>query len=155
MQRQSGQATLLMVAVVAVLGLTLGLGLFTFYYGEGASYLSDNPEACVNCHVMQEHYDSWVNSSHAHATVCNSCHIPDGPIAKWISKADNGFFHSVAFTLRNHPDPIRIKPRNARIVQDNCVGCHTDLVHEMLGDRRDGAVGCVHCHKDVGHAAWR
>jgi cytochrome c nitrite reductase small subunit len=98
-----------MVAIVAVVGLTVGLGLFTFHYGEGAAYLSDNPDACVNCHIMQEQFDSWINSSHQPATVCNSCHVPDGPIAKWISKADNGFFHSVAFTPQepSRPDPYQ------------------------------------------------
>jgi len=152
----AGQTTLLMLGIAGVAGLALGLGLFTFHYGEGTAYLSDDPEACVNCHIMQEQFDSWIKSSHQPATVCNSCHLPpEGEIAKWVSKADNGFFHSWAFTFRNHPDPIRIKPRNARIVQANCVSCHGDFVHEMFPDRRDGAVRCVHCHMDVGHAAWR
>jgi cytochrome c nitrite reductase small subunit len=152
---RAGQTTVLMLLVAGVIGLAGGIGLFAFHYGEGTAYLSDDPEACVNCHVMQDHFDSWINNSHQPVTVCNSCHLPDGPISKWVSKADNGFFHSVAFTLRNHPDPIRIKPRNARIVQNNCVGCHADFVHEMLPDRREGSVGCVHCHREVGHAAWR
>jgi cytochrome c nitrite reductase small subunit len=139
-----------------VVGLAGGLGLFTFHYGEGTAYPSDDPAACTNCHIMQEQFDSWVKSSHSAFTTCNSCHLPDGPVAQWVSKADNGFFHSWAFTFRNHPDPIRIKPRNLRIAHANCVGCHTELVHEILPDQRSGeAVTCVHCHKETGHAAWR
>ncbi len=145
----------LMLGVAGILGLTVGLGSFTFYYGQGTAYLSQNPEACINCHIMQEQFDSWIKSSHHSVATCNSCHLPKGAITKWISKADNGFFHSWAFTFRNHPDPIRIKPRNARIAQNNCVYCHSEFVHETFPERQDGAVGCVHCHKDAGHAAWR
>jgi hypothetical protein len=60
--------------------------------------------------------------------------VPDGPDhAKWVSKADNGFFHSWAFTFRNHPDPIRIKPRNARYRPGQLRRAVTpDFVHEML-----------------------
>jgi cytochrome c nitrite reductase small subunit len=155
LREQSGQTPLLALGVAAVVGLALGLGTFTFHYAQGTAYLSENPEACVNCHIMQEQFDSWIKSSHQPVTNCNGCHLPKGAVTKWISKADNGFFHSWAFTFRNHPDPIRIKPRNARIVQDNCVSCHLDFVHEMRPADRDGAAGCVHCHKDVGHAAWR
>ena len=98
-----------------VLGLLLGLGSFTFGYGKGASYLSNNPQTCVNCHVMQEHMDSWQNSSHHHVAVCNDCHLPHDYVGKWVTKADNGFFHSLAFTLQNYHDPIRIKPRNKTV----------------------------------------
>ena len=42
------------------LGLLIGLGGFTFIYAKGASYLTNDPNACVNCHVMQEQFDGWV-----------------------------------------------------------------------------------------------
>jgi cytochrome c nitrite reductase small subunit len=38
-------------------GLLVGLGLYTFVYAKGASYLTNDPAACVNCHVMNEQYD--------------------------------------------------------------------------------------------------
>lgn len=49
-------------------GVTAGLGVFTFGYGDGAAYLTNNPAACANCHVMQSHYDSWIQSSHQGVT---------------------------------------------------------------------------------------
>jgi cytochrome c nitrite reductase small subunit len=148
---------LLGVGIAAVFGLLLGLGVFTFTYAEGTSYLSTRPEACANCHIMQEQYDSWTASSHTAVAGCVDCHLPHPTIPKWISKAENGWFHSVAFTLQNHPEPIRIKPRNRAIVQRNCVSCHTGIVHGMLPETgsRGMAVNCTHCHADVGHAAWR
>ncbi|MEJ7606892.1 MAG: hypothetical protein WKF37_11635 [Bryobacteraceae bacterium] len=40
-------------------GAMLGVGLFTFGYARGASYLTNDPQACANCHVMQEQLDGW------------------------------------------------------------------------------------------------
>lgn len=143
----------LSVAVAVMLGALGGLGAFTFGYGEGASYLSNDPHACANCHVMQQHFDSWQNSSHQHTAVCNDCHLPHHPVGKWITKADNGFFHSLAFTLENFHEPIQIKPRNRRVTQRACLDCHGDFVHQMLPAEPGGEMlSRVHCHSDVGHA---
>jgi cytochrome c nitrite reductase small subunit len=139
--------------VAGSIGLAAGLGFFTFGYGEGASYLSNDPQACVNCHVMQGHYDSWANSSHRHVAVCNDCHLSPHPVGKWVTKADNGFFHSLAFTLDDFPEPIRIKERNRRVTQNACLHCHRETVHQMFPTSPDdGMLLCVHCHRDVGHS---
>jgi cytochrome c nitrite reductase small subunit len=135
------------------LGMLGGLGIFTFGYGQGASYMSNDPKACANCHVMDSALDSWQKSSHRHVAVCNDCHLPHHPIGKWITKADNGFFHSLAFTLENFHEPIQIKPRNRRVTQNACLDCHRELVHEMLPSTPGGdMLWCVKCHADVGHA---
>lgn len=145
--------SLLPVLAAAVLGVLAGVGGFTFAYGQGAAYLSDDPAACANCHVMEGHFDSWQASSHRHVAVCNDCHLPPDPAGKWITKADNGMLHSLAFTTGDHPWPLRIKPRNARRTQRACLDCHGDLVHALLPAGADGdTLGCVHCHADVGHA---
>lgn len=136
-----------------MLGMLAGIGFFTFGYGKGASYLSNNPQGCANCHVMQEHYDSWVNSSHRHVAVCNDCHLPHDPIGKWATKADNGFFHSLAFTLQSHHEPIQIKPRNRAVTQSACLNCHGEFAHWMLPSEPQGdMLSCIHCHYDAGHA---
>lgn len=154
--RRLSRTALSLLATAALAGILLGLSLFTFSYAEGTSYLSNNPEACANCHVMWDHFDSWTASSHSAVARCVDCHLPHPTVPKWISKAENGWFHSVGFTLQNYPEPIRIKPRNLAIVQRNCVTCHTGMVHEMLPATVDGeSVSCMHCHQDVGHAAWR
>ena len=57
-------------------GVLLGVGIFTFGYAKGGSYLTDDPAACANCHVMQDHFDSWQKSSHKNVAVCNDCHLP-------------------------------------------------------------------------------
>jgi len=142
-----------MVTFAILLGLLAGIGTFTFGYGKGASYLSNNPETCVNCHVMQGHMDSWQNSSHHHVAVCNDCHLPHDFVGKWVTKADNGFFHSLAFTLQNYRDPIQIKPRNKVVAQGSCIHCHKEVVHSLLpATSGQDMQSCVHCHSDVGHA---
>jgi cytochrome c nitrite reductase small subunit len=145
------------LVLCAFLGVPLGLGAYTFWYAEGASYFSNDPKSCVNCHAMREHYDSWHASSHHAIAACNDCHVPHELAPKLISKAENGFWHSTHFTLQNYPDPIHIRPHNARVLQQNCITCHQDAVGHLL---QNGALGdetnqCVRCHAGVGHGAAR
>ena len=144
---------LLGLAVAVLLGALVGLGSFTFLYGEGISYFSTDPKACMNCHIMRPQYDSWSKSSHHAAAKCVDCHLPHSFIPKYIAKADNGYRHSKAFTLQDFHEPIQITPRNARILQNNCVTCHGELVHPLVAgsSTADNAISCVHCHADVGH----
>jgi len=140
-----------------VAGVPLGLGMFTFRYAEGLSYFSTDPKACVNCHIMNSEYDSWQKSSHHGAARCVDCHLPHELIPKYMAKAENGYWHSKGFTFQDFHEPIQIKPHNSQILQENCLKCHGDLVHEIVrGSTTDrNAVRCVHCHWDVGHGAQR
>lgn len=140
------------IAFAVLLGVLAGVGSFTFGYAEGLSYFSTDPEACANCHIMQDYYDTWIKGSHRHAAVCVDCHLPHGIVRKYVAKADNGFFHSMAFTLDNFHEPIRIKPRNRRITQENCMACHEAIVHQMLPENPGGEMlQCIHCHAGAGH----
>lgn len=151
--RAVARLRLFTIAATAAVGILCGLGAFTFGYGEGAAYLSNDPAACANCHVMQGHHESWLKSSHGKVATCNDCHLYHDFVGKWLTKADNGFFHSLAFTTGDFPDPIRIKPRNRRVTQAACVHCHADFVNALLPAHEGGeAQLCVHCHSDVGHA---
>jgi len=150
-RRRGGAA--LPVLTAAVAGVALGIGAFAFVYGDGAAYLSNDPAACANCHVMQGHYDAWLQSSHQGIAVCNDCHLPPDFVGKWVTKADNGLLHSWAFTTGAFPQPIRIKPRNAARTQRACLGCHDDVAHALLPAEPGGdTVRCAHCHAAVGHA---
>ncbi len=145
--------TFLALLCAGACGILGGLGAFTFGYGDGAAYLTNDPEACANCHVMREQLDSWTKSSHKAVAACNDCHLPHNFAGKWITKADNGFFHSLAFTTDDYPEPIRIKGRNRRVTQAACLHCHSAYVDHMLPATAGGdMLLCVHCHGDVGHA---
>lgn len=140
------------VLLGATLGLLLGLGGFTFIYARGASYLTDDPAACVNCHVMEEQYAGWLNSSHRAAAVCNDCHAPRDMLGKYSTKALNGFWHSFYFTTGGFPDPIRITGRNARVTETACRTCHEGVVTAIDPQpSHQGAMSCAACHRNVGH----
>jgi cytochrome c nitrite reductase small subunit len=145
------------IGICASIGVFLGLGMYTFWYAEGASYFSTDPRACMNCHIMREQFDTWQKSSHHAVAKCVDCHLPHDFIGKYLAKAENGFFHSKAFTLQDFPDPIRIKPRNASILTLNCVHCHQDLVDHLRqhGAFADETDSCVRCHASVGHGSPR
>ena len=93
------------IAVGLAVGLLLGLGGYTFVYARGASYLTNNPDACNNCHVMREQFDGWQRSSHRTVAVGNDCHAPHTLVGKYVTKARNGFWHSFYFTTGTFPDP--------------------------------------------------
>jgi cytochrome c nitrite reductase small subunit len=131
-------------------GVLMGVGLFTFFYADGQSYFYDDPNVCANCHIMQPQFDSWINSSHRNVATCNDCHTPTGFVPKYISKADNGFRHAWAFTFDNFDEPIQIIPRNQRALQNQCLDCHGEMVHQIVDADREPY--CVTCHAEVGHA---
>ena len=79
------------LALSIMLGVMFGAGGYTFYYADGASYLSNNPAACANCHIMNDQYDSWQKASHHAVATCNDCHVPHGLVRKYLSKAENGY----------------------------------------------------------------
>jgi cytochrome c nitrite reductase small subunit len=136
----------------AVIGITAGVGGYTFIYAKGASYLTDDPAACRNCHVMNEQYDGWIKSSHRAVAKCNDCHAPHDKVGKYVTKATNGFRHSFAFTSGRFPEPIHITPHNRQITEHACRNCHQDIVQAidvMHGEARD--VACIRCHEGVGH----
>jgi len=138
------------------IGVTAGLGLFTFVYAQGHSYMSNEPAACANCHIMREQFDSWLKSSHHARAACNDCHTPHSIPAKLWTKADNGWNHSVRFTLQNFAEPIRIRAVNALKLRANCVACHEELISDIRhGGARAEEADCTRCHAGVGHGPRR
>jgi cytochrome c nitrite reductase small subunit len=141
-----------LLAVVVAVGLALGIGAYTFVYARGASYLTNDPRACVNCHVMREQYDGWIAGSHRTAAACNDCHTPPDVVGKYWTKVLNGFWHSFYFTTGRFPEPIRITERNAAVTERACRHCHAEIVAAVdpVSHGHD-RLACVGCHASVGH----
>ncbi len=139
------------VSFTVALGILSGLSLFTFNYAEGTSYFSDDPQSCVNCHVMQEQFEGWNRGSHKAVATCNDCHSPHTFPGKYIVKGLNGWNHSLAFTTGNFPNTIRIKDFNVAVAQNSCVDCHEGMVSHVVGDANKEPLTCMACHQDVGH----
>lgn len=142
------------LVLCAVIGVFAGLGGFTFHYAKGTSYMSSDPKVCINCHIMNDQYDSWEKSSHRKAARCVDCHLPHSLVPKMIAKADEGYRHSKAFTFQDFHEPIQITPHDKSIVEDNCILCHQDMTHSMRGFRsqRQKDLSCIKCHPTVGHS---
>lgn len=144
--------TLAGALLAVIIGAALGQSLYTFQYAEGLSYFSANPQACVNCHIMQPQYDGWQKGSHHNVAVCIDCHLPHDLVGKYYTKAENGYWHSKGFTLQDFPEPIQMRDVSRRIVEKNCLHCHADFVHDILTIRQnEDELDCTHCHRAVGH----
>ncbi|HEX6630865.1 MAG TPA: cytochrome c nitrite reductase small subunit [Gemmatimonadaceae bacterium] len=162
------------LAAAVLVGMAAGLGLFTFGYARGASYLTNDPAACSNCHIMNEHYAAWLKGSHHAVATCNDCHTPHDLVGKYAVKARNGFWHSFYFTVGGFPDPLRITEGNREVTEGACRYCHVEItqaidhgvgtvsfapergdppavapaVHAALADE---PISCIRCHRYVGH----
>ncbi len=148
---------LLTLAVVVAIGFVFGVGAFTFWYANGFSYFSDDSKACNNCHVMNEVYKDWSTGSHKNRASCNDCHIPEGFAAKWTMKAQSGFNHAYAFTLKDLPTNFTPTSKTKVVVQENCIRCHDRLASNVVNPTTgivhnyDKSLSCVSCHKNIGH----
>jgi cytochrome c nitrite reductase small subunit len=143
------------IAVAVLLGVAIGLGIYTFLYAKGYSYLTNNPEACANCHVMQAQYEGWLKSSHHSAATCNDCHTPHNIIGKYAVKANNGFWHSFYFTSGRYPDTIEITKFDHKVTENACRRCHEYITAEIDGNVVHGkaeGLQCTRCHNSVGHS---
>jgi cytochrome c nitrite reductase small subunit len=141
------------IAAMALLGVALGLGGYTFAYAKGWSYLTDDPRACANCHVMNEQYDGWLKGSHRSVAVCNDCHVPHNFVGRYYTKARNGFWHSFYFTTQSFHEPIEATAGSRAITEARCRECHEPVVQAMGTPAHAGwrDVSCIRCHGSVGH----
>jgi cytochrome c nitrite reductase small subunit len=133
-------------------GAAIGLGVFTFTYAQGGSYMTNDPSACANCHVMEEQYAGWRKASHRSAAVCNDCHAPHNFVGKYYTKALNGFLHSWAFTTGRFPESLRITERNRRVTEEACLHCHAEITSSIRAIQgHQASESCLACHREVGH----
>jgi cytochrome c nitrite reductase small subunit len=146
--------------VAAVIsGAMIGLFFYLLYISNAISYLSDDPKTCVNCHIMAPEYATWSHSSHRLSAHCNDCHVPHNNVLnKYYFKAKDGMRHAYMFTLRLEPQSIFIKEEGKHVVQQNCIRCHSNLVHDAkmlaitstyhdsFNERQ-----CWECHRETPH----
>ncbi len=141
-------------------GIIAGLGAYIVYVSRVHSYVSDDPAACINCHIMTPYYQSWMHSSHGSQATCNDCHVPqDNAFNKYYFKAVDGLYHSAVFTLNAEPQVIRPRDASSRVIMDNCIRCHTQLNTEFVNtgminftEAKDGeGKACWDCHRNIPH----
>jgi len=147
-----GVPTGLRWATFASTGALFGMALYVARISEAASYLSDDPRTCINCHVMFPEYATWRHSSHARVATCNDCHVPhDNLLAKYAFKAMDGMRHSAVFTFRREPHVMKAIPASAQVIQANCVRCHAPVVADVTGPHAGPDRACIDCHRETPH----
>lgn len=145
------------------IAVIIGMGMFMAKEAKVMSYLSDDPQACVNCHVMTPVYNSWMHSSHREWASCNDCHVPhDNIFNQYYFKAKDGLYHASVFTARAEPDVIKMQPASEEVVQNNCIRCHVQQVTQVKYDgwiegHRENRTErqCWSCHVEVPHGTVR
>ncbi len=147
------------LAAAISMGAFLGLGFYVLKLSNATSYLSDDPKACINCHVMTPQYLTWNKSSHREVASCNDCHVPQNNVFNtYYFKAMDGLYHSTIFTLRAEPEVIKARQPSVEVIQNNCIRCHEDRVtdpkiaatvdnHDFHRTDRT----CWECHREVPH----
>lgn len=150
-------------AVMTLLGAIVGLGIYIAKVANVASYLTDDPKACINCHLMTPQYITWNHSSHREVASCNDCHVPhDNVFEQYAFKAKDGLYHATIYTLRAEPEAIVMHEAGQRTVQNNCIRCHISQVTDTkmqswtamhTADRLERT--CWECHRETPHGRVR
>lgn len=151
------------IPVVIMLGAIVGLGIYLVQISNVVSYASDDPRACINCHVMTAEYITWDHSSHREVATCNDCHVPhDNLLRKYMFKAKDGMYHASVYTLRMEPQTIVMREESEKVVQANCIRCHQQQVTDpKMTSWVDGHYehrterSCFDCHRETPHGRVR
>lgn len=154
--------------IMAILLFIVALIFFVYmaYIAKAWSYLSADPKACINCHVMNTQYATWQHSSHAQRATCVECHLPtDSVVDKYMAKVQDGWNHTLAFTFNTYDNAIKISDDGAKRVQANCISCHksvtstlstnADKYHNFEDDYVENGRKCWSCHREVPHGRVR
>lgn len=146
-------------AATVLVAVIVGLGFYMLRVSNAVSYLSDDPQSCVNCHLMTPQYITWNHSAHREVAHCNDCHVPHNNIFnKYFFKAKDGLYHASIFTIRAEPQVIKALGPSIAVIQSNCIRCHEDqvtdakmlgFVEDHHGNRTDRT--CWECHREVPH----
>lgn len=152
---------------VAIFSVVAVIAMFFYLVAESKvlSYMSSEPEVCINCHTMNTHYATWQHSSHREEATCVDCHLPRGSMTKkMLAKTRDGYNHSVAMAFESYDYNLRTSDHAAARIQDNCISCHEEIVSQMLENaalysKADSHVrmgrNCWDCHREVPHGLNR
>ena len=153
--------------IVATCSVVAVLVVFGYLVAESQmlSYLSSQPEVCINCHTMNTHYATWQHSSHRAEATCVDCHLPhDSFTKKMMAKARDGYNHSMAMTFGTYGNNLRIS--------DRCGHANPGQLHPLprkprladggergpiqrTGSHVRGGRMCWDCHRGVPHGVTR
>ena len=126
------------------------------------------PDACINCHEMQDAYDSWTQSPHyvnpsGVKVTCVSCHLPprEDHVAYLASKTWSGAKDAYVHFFGEYDADHARSTVLASMPSERCIRCHDNLlgkpstpavggVHRVaITDVPERVYACVVCHDDM------
>lgn len=141
-------------------GAIVGGGFYFLYLLRAHTYISDDPKACVNCHIMTPYYATWMHSSHGRDATCNDCHVPhDNAVKKYYFKGMDGMKHVFAFLTRSERQAPEAQKESDQVIMNNCIRCHTELTtrvvtagkYDYMMTEVGNGKACWDCHRSVPH----
>lgn len=124
------------------------LAVLVLYTGTAVSLkVTDSPEFCGNCHVMNEVARTHQMSTHANLS-CNECHAPHDFLSKMPFKAYSGAKDVYMNTFGDIDDVIKAKDRTKAAINENCQRCHEMTNMNVATDSKQY---CFDCHRTVPH----
>jgi cytochrome c nitrite reductase small subunit len=134
--------------LLLLMGLFVGI-IISVVTVKGLAY-TDSAEFCKSCHIMNNVYDSFVDSTHAELA-CADCHLPhDSLVSKYTFKAKSGLGHVYFNTLGEEDIPGVLHPTDGskKAINHNCMSCHKSTLDNVSHDAKET---CTECHQSVPH----
>jgi len=106
---------------------------------------------CGKCHAMDYQVSTYLHSSHAREANCGDCHDPHGLVTGSMYAAYTGSRDVYRVVTNTTPAEIRATEMSKKILQENCLRCHGDIMADVGDTSQNGGVYCFHCHQGIVH----
>ena len=135
--------------IAAVAALSVGLLLLFLLLGPPQLLaLSESPDFCASCHVMEAQHTAFMHSGAHRRNKCVDCHLPNENLPMhYIWKSIDGMKDVLVFNSGRIPERITLSEHGAKVVKANCLRCHSELTSQM-----DTSRNCWNCHRRITHA---
>lgn len=137
----------ILLGLIALIVLGFGAMLMTKIPALGLA----EANFCSQCHAMDYQVDTYLHSSHAREANCGDCHDPHGLITGSMYAAYTGSRDVYRVVTNTTPLEIRATNMSKKVLQNNCLRCHGDIMGEAGDTSQNGGNYCFHCHRGIVH----
>ena len=136
------------IVMFSVIGIAVVVvALFLMFGPPKLLAKSESPDFCSKCHVMEPEYEAWLHEGAHRRKLCVDCHLPnDNMPIHYVWKAIDGLKDVLFFYSGHVPEQIKLTSHGAKVLQANCIRCHSSAVEFMDHDRK-----CWECHRRLIH----